>query len=142
MAEPVAPTLAAARQQLRPIYEEAKAKSAPLGALINSACDIIEADESAVVFGFKFPVHADRAATKPNLDMLSEIVSRVLQRPVSVRCVLDANVESWTRREPASRSSLVRAAQEMGAQIISPEPGRSAHPESGRGLAADPEDLQ
>jgi hypothetical protein len=117
-----APTLIEVRRALRPIYEEAKAASAPLGALVNSACDIIEADDTAVVFGFRYPIHADKAGTRPNLDMLTVVVSKVLGRQVNVRCVHDAKVEAWTQRERANRSALVRAAQEMGARVLSPEP--------------------
>jgi DNA polymerase-3 subunit gamma/tau len=118
----VLPTLAAARGALRPIYEEARVTSVALGALINSACDIIEADEAAVVFGFKYPVHADKAGSKPLVDTLTDIVSRVMGRQMAVRCVHDASVEAWTQRERASRSPLVRAAQEMGARVLSSEP--------------------
>jgi hypothetical protein len=121
-AEPAPASLDSARLALRLIYEEARARAVSLGALLNSVCDIIEADETAVVLGFKYPLHAEKAAASQNLDALSEIVSRVLQRQVAVRCVHDPNVGSWRQREPASRSSLVRAAQEMGARILSPGP--------------------
>jgi hypothetical protein len=106
------------------MYEDARKASAQLGALLNSVCDIIGADETELVLGFKFPLHAERVSARTNLTILSEIASRLLGRTVSVRCVQDDSVESWRQRETASRSPLVRAAQEMGAQVISStEPG-------------------
>jgi DNA polymerase-3 subunit gamma/tau len=121
-AEAAAVTVGAARQVLQAIYDEARRRSVPLGALLNSDCDIIGADGDAVVFGFRHLLHAEKAASKQNLETLSEVASRVLRRQVTVRCVHDSSVGSWRQREPASRSALVRAAQEMGARILSPGP--------------------
>jgi hypothetical protein len=90
--------------------------------LINSVCDIIEVDESSLTFAFKYPVHAEKATLKANLEMLGEIVTEVMGRPLTVRCILDPEIESWQRRNTASRSPLVRAAQEMGARVLSSEP--------------------
>jgi DNA polymerase-3 subunit gamma/tau len=118
----VAPTLAAARDQMRPIYEKARAAGFQLGALLNSGCDIIEADESGIVLGFRYPIHANKASEKQNLDVLTAIVSEVMGRPLSVRCVESADVTAWTQRDSASRSPLVRAAQEMGARILTSDP--------------------
>jgi DNA polymerase-3 subunit gamma/tau len=123
---PVAPNVAAARGQMRRLYDEVRAASPQLGGLLNSVCDIIAADEDELVIGFKFPVHAERAAAKTNLAVLSEVASRIFGRTVSVRCVQDEAVETWRQRDSASRSALVRAAQEMGAQVIS-----STEPETG-----------
>jgi hypothetical protein len=106
---------------MRALYERAKAAGFQLGALLNSGCDIIEADESAIVIGFRHPIHAAKASEKPNLDALAAIVSEVMGRPVSVRCVHDENVEAWTQRQAGSRSALVRAAQELGGRILSSE---------------------
>jgi hypothetical protein len=111
---------------MRRLYDEVRAASPQLGGLLNSVCDIIAADEDELVIGFKFPVHAERAAAKTNLAVLSEVASRIFGRTVSVRCVQDEAVETWRQRDSASRSALVRAAQEMGAQVIS-----STEPETG-----------
>jgi DNA polymerase III subunit gamma/tau len=120
---PVAADLGSARQQMRHIYEKARTTGFQVGALLNSGCDIIEADESSIVFGFKFPVHAEKAADKRNLETLTTIVSEVMGRTVSVRCVLDITVEPWNLRQ--SNSPLVRAAQEMGARVLQSEPEES-----------------
>jgi hypothetical protein len=122
LAGPVAPALSAARNQMRPIYEKARAAGFQLGALLNSGCDIIEADESGVVLGFRYPIHANKASEKQNLDALAAIFSEVMGRPLSLRCIESADVTAWTQRESASRSPLVRAAQEMGARILTSEP--------------------
>jgi DNA polymerase-3 subunit gamma/tau len=117
---PSPPTLAAARAQMRAIYEASRARLVPLGALINSGCDIIAADETTVTLGLKFPFHVQNI--EKHLPVLNEVVSSALGRTVTVRAVHDANVEDWKLRETASRSPLVRAAQEMGARVLSPEP--------------------
>ena len=92
----------------------------PLGALINGG-DIIAADETSVTFGLKFEFHVKTIVEK-YMPVLTEVVSSVLGRPVTVRAVHDPSVEEWRLRETASRSPLVRAAQEMGARVLSPEP--------------------
>jgi hypothetical protein len=68
-------------------------------------------------------VHAEKAADKRNLETLTTIVSEVMGRTVSVRCVLDITVEPWNLRQ--SNSPLVRAAQEMGARVLQSEPEES-----------------
>ncbi len=115
-------SLEAARAQMRAVYERARSTGFQLGALLNSGCDIIDADESAIVIGFKHPNHADKVAEKPNLDALAVIVSEVMGRPLSVRCVHEPSVESWSQRTSAAGSSLVQAAQEMGGRILSSGP--------------------
>jgi len=118
---PADPTLAASRARLRTMYERARGGGFPqVAALLNSACDIIQADEHEVVFGFKYPVHATKASEKQNLETLAAVVSEVLGRAATVRCVHDPNVEPWNQRQPAARSPLVRVAQEMGGRILSP----------------------
>lgn len=107
---------------MRPMFDEAKAASVALGALLNGACDIIEFNENELVLGFKYPAHAERAAARANIDLLTDIAGRVMGRPVSVRCVLDGSIEHWRLRENSNRSALVRAAQEMGARVMSSEP--------------------
>jgi hypothetical protein len=121
-AEETALTLADARLAMRQIYDRARTLKVQVGALLNSACDIIDANEQEIVLGFKYAAQLDMAAKQPNLELLTEAVSDVIGRPIRVRCTLDAQVESWQRRDSASRNSLVRAAQEMGARVLSSEP--------------------
>jgi hypothetical protein len=113
---------------MRSVYNKARAAGFQLGAVLNGGCDIIEADESAIVIGFKYPFHADKASEKANLEALAAIVSEVMGRPMSVRCVHDASVEDWDKRGvlPRKDSALVRAAQEMGGRILSSEPEEPA----------------
>jgi hypothetical protein len=112
---------------MRPIYEKAKSVGFQLGALLNGGCDIIQADEASIVFGFRHEFHAVKASEQANLDALTRIVSEVLGRPVSVRCDVSEDVVAWTQREATSRgrdNPLVRAAQEMGAQVVQSTPQR------------------
>jgi DNA polymerase III subunit gamma/tau len=121
-AGPVGASLEDARGQMRSVYEKARATGFQLGALLNSGCDIIEVNESAIVIGFRHPIHVSKASEPANLDALMAIVSEVMGRSMSVRAVHDAAVEPWNQRTSASRSSLVQAAQEMGGRILSPDP--------------------
>ena len=125
-ATPVEPTLEAARERLRPIYERARALEVHVGALLNGPCDIIEASEGALTFAFKYPAHAQKMLESQNLKVLAGAVADVMGRQMEVRCVQDASVESWKARESAGRSALVRAAQEMGARVLSSAPEEEA----------------
>jgi DNA polymerase-3 subunit gamma/tau len=117
----VARALANSGHGLRAIYERAGTGS-PVGALIGGACDIIAADERSITLGFKFEMHAQKMLQPENLTTLKRIVSEVTGRDLDVMCEYDSKVESWRQRERANRSPLVRAAQEMGARVISSEP--------------------
>jgi hypothetical protein len=98
------------------IYDTTKARAVHIGAIINSACDIIDADEQMITLGFAHEAIMARAQQPQNLQVLTEVAGQVLGRPVNVRCVHDPRVEAWTRRFP--RSALVRAAQDMGARVL------------------------
>jgi hypothetical protein len=118
---PVGPSLASARESMRPIYDKAKSVGFQLGALLNGGCDIIRSDEDTIVLGFRHEFHAIKASENANLDALTRIISEVLGRQVSVRCELADDVIAWTQREATSRgrdNPLVRAAQQMGAQVV------------------------
>ena len=106
---------------MRPIYDKARAVGFQLGALLNGGCDIIQSDEDVIVLGFRSEFHATKISEKANLEALTRIISEVLGRPVSVRCEVSEDVVAWTQREANARgrdNPLVRAAQEMGAQVV------------------------
>jgi DNA polymerase-3 subunit gamma/tau len=111
-------SLALVRNQMRPIYEKARATGFQLGALLNSGCDVIEVSEGGIVLGFRHAIHAGKASEKQNLEALGAIVSEVLGMPTTVRCVEAPEVTPWNQRETVARNPLVRAAQEMGARIL------------------------
>ena len=122
---PVGAALSDAREAMRPIYDKAKAVGFQLGALLNGGCDIIQSDDDVVVLGFRHEFHAIKASEKQNLDALTRIISEVLGRQVVVRCEVAEDVVAWTQREASARgrdNPLVRAAQEMGAQVVSTRP--------------------
>jgi hypothetical protein len=98
------------------IYQAAKTRDARVAAFVNSGCDIIEADDQIITLGFMHEAILTKVQMPQNLQLLAEVASEVLGRPVNVRCVHDPNVEAWTKR--VSRSPLVRAAQEMGARVV------------------------
>ena len=118
----LAPTYEALRQNMRAIYQKARERSPPLGALLNSGCDIIKVDDREAHFGFKFPNHAQRASERANLENLKAILLELTGQEMTIACLHSEDVADWKQREPTSRSSLVRAAQEMGARVLSPGP--------------------
>jgi hypothetical protein len=103
---------------MRPIYEKARSTGFQLGALLNSGCDVVEVSEDGIVLGFRHAIHAGKASEKQNLEALSAIVSEVLGVATAVRCVEAPDVTPWNQRETVARNPLVRAAQEMGARIL------------------------
>jgi DNA polymerase III subunit gamma/tau len=122
LSQPDSLFLEQAREQMRSAYDRARAAGFQLGALLNSGCDIIEADDSALVLGFQHSIHVTKASEAQNLQALSEIFSEVMGKTVNIRCVHDPNVEAWRLRQAGRSSPLVRAAQEMGGRILSSEP--------------------
>jgi DNA polymerase-3 subunit gamma/tau len=110
--------LESARAQMRPIFEKARAAGFQLGALLNSGCDVLEADDGSVTVGFRHGIHAAKASEQANAAGLSRVFSEILGRPITFHAREAPDVADWKQRETAARSSLVRAAQEMGARII------------------------
>jgi DNA polymerase III subunit gamma/tau len=108
--------LARVRDALPRVYDAVR--EVHIRALLNSGCDIIEVGEDGITIGFRFPNHARKMQEPQNLKALADTISRVVGSPVNVRCVHDATVESWKQRQTATRSPLVRAAQEMGARVV------------------------
>ena len=124
------PSLASARQFMQEIYDRTRAANVRVAALINSVCDIIDVDEAALTFGFRFDAHLIKATAPESMQLLTEIVSAVIGRPMTVKCVQDPAVESWRQRESANRNPLVRAAEEMGARMLSSETSSEAQEEN------------
>ena len=108
----------AIRSQMRPIFEKARAAGFQLGALLNSGCDVLEATENSVTLGFRHGIHAAKASEQANAAALSRVFSEVLGRSTTFHAREAPDVTDWKQRETTGRSSLVRAAQEMGARII------------------------
>ncbi len=98
------------------ILQATKARDTRVGALFNSACDIIEADDQMITLGFMHEAILKMAQQPQALEILADAASEALGRSVQVRCVHDPTVEPWTARK--SRSPLVRAAEEMGGRVI------------------------
>ena len=112
-------SLAFARQSMQEIYDRTRAANVRVAALINSVCDIIEVDDASLTLGFRFEAHLTKALAPESLQLLTETVSAVIGRPMTVKCIQDPGIESWRQRDSANRNPLVRAAQEMGARVVS-----------------------
>jgi DNA polymerase-3 subunit gamma/tau len=115
-----ADALAQARQQWGEIYKRARAAHYKAGALLNSGCGVVGASNDEIVFGFRHQMLLDRMLGDrgENLRALQEAVDEVLGPGRTVRCVLDANVDV---QRPARGGHLVRAAEELGGQVLHDE---------------------
>ncbi len=127
-AEPVAPppaqisgdataALAEVRARWPQIYQRTRELQFRAGALLNSGCGIIQVTDSEIVFGFNRDIWVDRMQGDggDNLRALQQAVDEVLGQGRRVRCVLDANVEV---QRPPRGGHLVRAAQELGGEVV------------------------
>jgi DNA polymerase-3 subunit gamma/tau len=125
--EPVASRAAGPRAEPSPagaggdhmqrMFDAARARGVQFGAVINRTCAIIEETDEAITLGFVHEAIMKLALQPANLKVLVEAASEALGRHVDVHCVHQAGVTPWTLE--TSRSPLVRAAQEMGARVVS-----------------------
>jgi DNA polymerase-3 subunit gamma/tau len=113
----VAPALAEARARWPEIYQRARELHYKAGALLNSGCGIIQASEEEIVFGFRHAMLLDRMLGDggENLRALQEAVDAVLGTGRTVRCVHQADIQV---ERPTRGGHLVRAAEEMGGQVL------------------------
>ena len=100
------------------IYQRARELHYKAGALLNSGCGIIGATADEIVFGFRHSMLLDRMQGDggENMRALQQAVDDVLGPGRTVRCVLDATVDV---QRPARGGHLVRAAEELGGQVLS-----------------------
>ena len=106
------------RMRWQDIYQRARELHYKAGALLNSGCGIIGASADEIVFGFRHAMLLDRMQGDggENMRALQQAVDDVLGPGRTVRCVLDANVDV---QRPARGGHLVRAAEELGGQVLS-----------------------
>ena len=53
---------------------------------------------------------------------MKAIVLDLTRQEIAVACRFEEGVTDWKQRESSGRSALVRAAQEMGARVLTPPP--------------------
>jgi len=106
------------RARWQDIYERAREVHYRAGALLNSGCGIIDASPTEIVFGFRHQMLFDRVQGDggENIRALQQAVDDVLGPGRTVRCVLDASVDV---QRPARGGHLVRAAEELGGEVLS-----------------------
>jgi len=88
-----------------------------LDALLRSACDPIALEDNTIVLGFYYPFHKEKIEDPKYRRFVEQAISKVFGAEYKVRCEL-------TPREQ-KKKTLLDAALEMGAEIISDEPGGS-----------------
>lgn len=86
-------------------------------ALMRSSCTPVAIENDTVVLEFSYPIHKDKMETPGNRQVAEEIISNFLGHPCHIRCILK---QRKTRQELA-QGHLVKAAIEMGAEIVSVE---------------------
>ncbi|MGB2694454.1 MAG: DNA polymerase III subunit gamma/tau [Dehalococcoidia bacterium] len=108
------------RERWPDVYKRARDLHYRVGALLNSGCAIIGASQDEIVFGFRHAMHLDRIQSDggENLRALQQAVDDVLGAGRTVRCVHDPGV---VVQQPNRGGHLVRAAEELGAQVLPDE---------------------
>jgi DNA polymerase-3 subunit gamma/tau len=106
------------RARWQDIYQRARELHYKAGALLNSGCGIISATPDEIVFGFRHAMLLDRMQGDggENIRALQQAVDDVLGAGRTVRCVLDASVDV---QRPSRGGHLVRAAEELGGEVLS-----------------------
>jgi hypothetical protein len=117
--------LEAARARWDEIYSLTRQLRFQAGALLNSGCEIIDEQDGALVFGFRFDTHLERMNSGEggaNLEALQKAVAQVFGEEYKVRCVLAPEVEP-RRPTRSGGGHLVEAAQQMGARVLPRQTG-------------------
>jgi hypothetical protein len=90
--------------------------SGNLDALLRSACEPVALEGDTLVLGFYYPFHRDRIDDPKYRHLVEKKLGEVFGTPYQVKCVLRPR-----QRESTAPGHLVKAAMEMGAQIIDVE---------------------
>jgi DNA polymerase-3 subunit gamma/tau len=90
--------------------------SGNLDALLRSACEPVALQGDTLVLGFYYPFHRDRIDDPKYRHLVEKKLGEVFGTPYQVKCVLRPR-----QRESTAPGHLVKAAMEMGAQIIDGE---------------------
>ncbi len=85
-----------------------------VAAYLNGSCEVKALEGDTLVLGFYFPFHQGRIEAESNRRIVEEAASRLLGRPVSLRCVA-APMPKETR---VPSGHLVRAARALGAKPL------------------------
>ena len=87
-----------------------------VSAFLNGSCEITDVERDEIVLGFYFAFHKGKIAEDNNRRTVEEVASRLLGRPVTLRCV---DIPG-PREKKAAEGHLVQVAREMGARPIGP----------------------
>jgi DNA polymerase III subunit gamma/tau len=111
---PAGTPLYAVQDKWAAILDAVKASSRSVEAFLKE-CKPVEADEDAVVLGFRYPFHKDSVDNPKNRALVEECFSRVLTHAVRIRCILTPKTErgGGPVAEPAVKDGVVKAAEEM-----------------------------
>jgi DNA polymerase-3 subunit gamma/tau len=100
------------RANLKQLIEETppEIRKTPAIGFLRSGAKVVSVTEKEVVLAFRYAVHKDQIEKPENRRIVEEILSRYLGRSCQVRCTCETE-----------KDHLVRAVQNMGAQITSVE---------------------
>jgi len=88
-----------------------------MDALLRSACDPIALEDNTIVLGFYYPFHKEKIEDPKYRRFVEEAISKVFGAEYKVRCVLTPRKQK--------KKTLLDAALEMGAEIITDDSGGS-----------------
>jgi DNA polymerase-3 subunit gamma/tau len=111
----------AIRARWADLYRVTKSFSVKAGALLNSACDIISADNGTIVLGFKHTMHLEKMVSGDggaNLIALQKAIEKVIGSGWTVRCEHHPDLTERPARTAPAKSPLVELARSSGARIV------------------------
>jgi len=107
------------------VRQACKESDKQLAALLNGSCEVKSLEEEVLTLGFYHTFHLERMESGTSVKRLEEVVSLLLGRPVTVRCVHSPRAPTPGQ---IAGGHLVQAAQEMGARPLSRKGGQGDEP--------------
>jgi hypothetical protein len=112
---------------LERLRQECKPVDFRVAALLNGSCEVESFLEEVLTLGFYRSFHKEKVEEEENRRMVEEMASRLLGRPITLRCVLTEKKAGAPSQ--ARGGHLLRAAREMGARPMNnPQRGGSNGP--------------
>ena len=100
-------------EEIRRVCRDIDKQVAPL---LNGSCEVIEVGEDALVLGVYFSFHLEKLEGQPAQRVLEDAASRVLGRPMTIRCQLMTGPPPAASKKSVGLAEFARV--ELGAQPL------------------------
>lgn len=122
---PTDPSTGLEQSLVEQVRQACKENDKQLAALLNGSCEVQSLEGDVLILGFYHTFHLERMESGTNVKRMEEVVSRLLGRAVTVRCVHAPRSPTPGR---IAGGHLVQAAQEMGARPLNRKGGEGDEP--------------